>query len=307
MTTPGNAQAIALFLDMQRAEKGAAKNTISAYARALEAAVECCPVPLPEAEADDVRAIIAHWQEEDGIARATAAMRTSALRRFFAFLQQDRLRSDNPMLDIMMPAPQRRLPKALDASQMQQLLVTAQQSAQERPTRQSAMRLALVELLYCSGLRASEIVALPRSAGASTQPFLIVRGKGAKERLVPLGEPARAALSDWLIHVPEEERFLFPSRGGKPLSRVRLFQILKQLAGEAGLDPALVSPHVLRHAFATHLLDGGADLRAVQTLLGHADISTTQIYTHVAAGRLHRAVFENHPLADAVDPATAQD
>jgi integrase/recombinase XerD len=297
-----NRSAIALFLDMQRAERGASPNSIATYRTALLAAASVCKTPLAAAGADDIRSVLSQWAQSGGIARSTAALRTSALRRFFAFLQQDRHRADNPMLEVDSPRLQRPLPKLLDRTLMTALLDTAAEKQSQSPGRMNQMVLALVELLYSAGLRASEIVALPRSAGASRQPYLIVRGKGGKERLVPLGEAARRALSDWLAHVPEDARYLFPSTGKSGhLSRVRLFQIIRQLAGEAGLNPADVSPHVLRHAFATHLLEGGADLRAVQTLLGHADIATTQIYTHVAQDALHRQVLDHHPLGDPVD------
>jgi integrase/recombinase XerD len=154
----------------------------------------------------------------------------------------------------------------------------------------------LIELLYGSGLRATELVALPRSAIVSDKPFIIVKGKGAKERMVPISNRARQAVGAWLAFVPEKSRFLFPSRTGH-ISRIRLFQIIKALAAEAGLDPAKVSPHVLRHAFATHLLAGGANLRALQAMLGHVDIATTQIYTHVDSSRLVELVNRRHPLA----------
>jgi integrase/recombinase XerD len=295
MSAPNDSEAIILFLDMLRAERGAARNTLLAYRRALEAASEALKGALVTASADDMRGLLAQWHM---LARSTAAMRVSALRQFFGFLQRDGLREGDPTLDLMMPAPGRRLPKVMAHHEMQLLLEAAAARVASNPTPKNLRLQALVELLYGSGLRASELVALPKSAIRAGRPHAIVRGKGDKERLVPISTAALAAALAWLRHVPGEGLFLFPAVGCEGhLSRIRLFQLVKALAAEAGLDPARVSPHVLRHAFATHLLEGGADLRVVQTLLGHADIGTTQIYTHVAGEHLRAAVFEHHPLA----------
>jgi integrase/recombinase XerD len=293
-----DAQAILLFLDMLRVERGAARNTLLAYRTALEAASRTLKQALVTATADDMRKVLAQWHEIDQIARSTASMRVSALRQFFGFLLRDGLREGDPTLDLMMPAPQRKLPKVMAQDQVQLMLEAAASRVAAEPSMQNLRLQALVELLYGSGLRATELVSLPKSAIRAGRAHAIVRGKGDKERLVPISAAALAASLAWAAHVPPTSPFLFPAVGRQGhLSRVRLFQLIKALALESGLDPATVSPHVLRHAFATHLLQGGADLRVVQTLLGHADIGTTQIYTHVAGDHLRAAVFEHHPLA----------
>jgi integrase/recombinase XerD len=298
MNRLSDTQAIALFLDMLRAERGAARNTLLAYRTALDAASAALQNALVEADAAALRGLLARWHEQDQIARSTASMRVSALRQFFRFLLRDGLRDGDPTLDLMMPAPQRKLPKLLPQGQMQILLAAAEARVTAEASPQNLRLRALVELLYGSGLRATELVSLPRAAIRAERPFAIVRGKGDKERLVPISAAALTATLAWAAHVPESSAFLFPAIGRQGhLSRVRLFQLVKALAAEAGIDPSTVSPHVLRHAFATHLLEGGADLRVVQTLLGHADIGTTQIYTHVAGEHLRAAVFEHHPLA----------
>jgi integrase/recombinase XerD len=189
------------------------------------------------------------------------------------------------------------LPKILSHDQVEQLFQILGQRVEKAGAASADFRIAaLVELLYGSGLRASELVGLPRSAIVRDKPFIILMGKGAKERLVPISERARNAVTDYLAYVPASSRYLFPSRTGH-ISRIRLFQLIRELAGQAGLDPKKVSPHVLRHAFATHLLAGGANLRALQAMLGHADIATTQIYTHVDASRLVELVNKRHPLS----------
>ncbi len=306
MSALTDSQAISLFLDMLRAERGAARNSLLAYRTALVAASTFLNQSLAQASPDDLRRLLAHWHEVDGLARSTAALRVSALRQFFGFLLRDNLRDGDPTLDIMMPAPARKLPKVMAQDQMRGLLDAAAARVAHQPSPQNLRLLALVELLYGSGLRASELVSLPKSAIRAGRSHAIVRGKGDKERLVPVSATALTAALAWLKHVPTDSPHLFPAGSGKGhLSRVRLFQLIKILAAEAGLDPTQVSPHVLRHAFATHLLEGGADLRVVQTLLGHADIGTTQIYTHVAGDHLRAAVFEHHPLAK-VDPKPKQ-
>jgi integrase/recombinase XerD len=298
MSGLGDRDAINLCLDMLRAERGAARNTLLAYRTALSAASAALQNGLVEADAQALRGVLARWHDKDQIARSTAAMRVSALRQFFAFLLRDGLRDDDPTIDLMMPAPQRKLPKVMAQGQMQALLEAAAARVGADPSPQNLRLRALVELLYGSGLRATELVSLPRAAIRAGRAYAIVRGKGDKERMVPISQIALAAALAWAAHVPDGSSYLFPATGAKGhFSRVRLFQLIKALAVEAGLDPASVSPHVLRHAFATHLLEGGADLRVVQTLLGHADIGTTQIYTHVAGAHLREAVFEHHPLA----------
>jgi integrase/recombinase XerD len=223
------------------------------------------------------------------------ARRSAALRRFFGFLVDEGLRRDDPSAALPRPRFERPLPRILDEVEVKRMFEAAEDRAASDEA--AAVRnLALLELLYGSGLRASELVSLPRGAIRPGQPFLMVLGKGAKERLVPISSRAEAAVGQWGEHVPSGALWLFPS-GKKHLSRVRLFQIVRQMASDAGIAPDRVSPHVLRHAFATHLLSGGADLRVLQSLLGHADIATTQIYTHVDSARLVELVNARHPLA----------
>jgi integrase/recombinase XerD len=220
------------------------------------------------------------------------------LRQFFGFAVDEGWRGDDPSGALPAPRTRRPLPKVLGHDQITALFTCAEaEAASDDP--KAVRQLALIELLYGSGLRATELVALPLSAVPRDAPFLTITGKGGATRLVPVGARALEALARWVAQRPvvPTSRYLFPSKGGTHLSRVRLFQLIKALAGRAGLDPAAISPHVLRHAFATHLLEGGADLRVLQTLLGHADISTTQIYTHVDAARLVALVNSRHPLA----------
>jgi integrase/recombinase XerD len=234
------------------------------------------------------------WAE---LAPSSVARKSSALRQFFGFLVDEGVREDDPSGALPRPATRRPLPKILRHGEVEALFARAEAEAQaDRPD--AVRMLALLEMLYGSGLRATELVSLPLSAVPRDAPLLTVTGKGGQARLVPVSGAARSALSRWLAVRPEG-RYLFPSRGGKHLTRVRLFQLLKDLALRAGIAPEKVSPHVLRHAFATHLLEGGADLRVLQTLLGHADIATTQIYTHVDSARLVALVNERHPLARA--------
>ena len=217
------------------------------------------------------------------------------MRQFYAFLVDEGWRKDDPSPALPRPATRRPLPRLLDHGEVEALLAAAEAEAEGgRP--EAVRMLTLLELLYGSGLRATEVVSLPLSAVPRDAPFLTVTGKGGQARMVPVSGRARLALSRWLEVRPADGKFLFPSRG-KHLTRIRLFQLLRDLAARAGLAPEKVSPHVLRHAFATHLLEGGADLRMLQTLLGHADIATTQIYTHVDAARLVALVNERHPLA----------
>ncbi|WP_226660480.1 tyrosine recombinase [Alteriqipengyuania lutimaris] len=286
------ARAIEDFLAALAVDRGAAANTLAAYRRDLEGAAEIVG-PLEDATRTDLAQLGAAWAD---LAPATVARKASALRQFFGFLEDEGLRSDNPSAALPSPTKRRSLPKILDHAQVEALFAQAEREAEEGDP--AALRLlAMIELLYGSGLRASELVTLPLSAVPRDAPFLTITGKGGKERLVPLGTRARAVLSRWLAVRPEGSPWLFPSRG-KHLTRIRLYQLLKALAERSGIDPAKISPHVLRHAFATHLLEGGADLRALQTLLGHADIATTQIYTHVESARLVALVNERHPLAD---------
>jgi integrase/recombinase XerD len=277
---------------MLAAERGAAANTLTAYRRDLEGADELLG-SLAEAEQEDLARLAGKWAD---LAPSTVARKASALRQFYGFLLDEGWRKDDPSAALPRPATRRPLPKILRHAEVEALFARAELEAQsERP---SAVRLlTLLELLYGSGLRASELVSLPLAAVPRDAPLLTIIGKGGQQRMVPVSGRARQALSRWLAVRPVDGKFLFPSRG-KHLTRVRLFQLLKDLAVRAGLDPAKLSPHVLRHAFATHLLEGGADLRILQTLLGHADIATTQIYTHVDAARLVALVNERHPLAE---------
>ena len=276
---------------MLAAERGAAANTLAAYRRDLEGAEEA----IGDLTTADRAALARLGQRWAALAPSTVARKASALRQFYGFLLDEGLRADDPSPALPRPAPRRPLPKILSHGEVEALFARAEMEADSG--RQAAVRLlALIELLYGSGLRATELVALPLAAVPRDAPFLTVTGKGSQQRMVPVSGRARQALGRWLEVRPDEGRYLFPSHG-KHLSRVRLFQLLKDLAVRAGIDPAKVSPHVLRHAFATHLLEGGADLRVLQTLLGHADIATTQIYTHVDAARLVALVNERHPLA----------
>lgn len=283
------------FLAMLATERGAARNTLAAYRRDLEQAEEAIG-DLADAPRDAVAGLARLWAD---LAPSSAARKASALRQFFGFAADEGWRADDPSGALPAPRTRRPLPKVLGHDAITALFARAEDEAESGEP--AAVRLlALIELLYGSGLRATELVGLPLAAVPRDAPFITVTGKGGATRLVPVGARATAALGRWLALRPAvpPSRYLFPSRGKEPhLSRVRLFQLVKALAGRAGLDPAAMSPHVLRHAFATHLLEGGADLRVLQTLLGHADISTTQIYTHVEPSRLIALVNSCHPLA----------
>jgi integrase/recombinase XerD len=282
------------FLAMLAAERGAAANTLAAYRRDLAQAEEAIG-DLAEADRDAVASLSGEWAS---LAPASVARKASALRQFFGFAIDEGWRRDDPSGALPSPRLRRPLPKVMGHDQIAALFERAElEAAGENP---AAVRLlALIELLYGSGLRASELVSLPLHAVPRDAPFLTVTGKGGASRLVPVGARALEAVSRWLRvrTAAQGSRYLFPGTKGEHLTRVRLFQLLKALAGRAGLDPAGISPHVLRHAFATHLLEGGADLRVLQTLLGHADIATTQIYTHVEPARLVALVNSRHPLA----------
>jgi integrase/recombinase XerD len=285
---------IARFIEMMAAEQGVAANTSAAYASDLLAASSLTGGKLAHADANMLVTLSSHWRD---LANSSVARKSSVLRRFFGFLHEEGFRDDNPSAALPKPAQVRALPKILDTTEVDLLFAAIEAKlAQPAPAPTDYRLSALIELLYGSGLRATELVALPRSAIVSDKPFIIVKGKGAKERMVPISNRARQAVGTWLAFVPEKSRFLFPSRAGH-ISRIRLFQIIKALAAQSGLDPAKVSPHVLRHAFATHLLAGGANLRALQAMLGHVDIATTQIYTHVDSSRLVELVNRRHPLA----------
>jgi len=295
-----SAYLIESFLDMMGAERGAGINTLAAYRRdILDFAGHADPA---KASREEVRAFLAGLSSS-GMAASTQARKLSALRQFYGFLYTEGFRGDDPTQTIAAPQARRPLPKILSGADLEKMLVTAAEDSTPE-----GLRLTLiVEMLYGGGLRVSELAGMTLAAVRAPANFLRVTGKGNKERLSPLSPAARTALDAYLQargkFVPEHDknnRYLFASRGeGGFLTRRRFHQLLKGLAIKAGLDPAKVSPHVLRHAFATHLVEGGADLRSVQTLLGHADIATTQIYTHVARDHLTRVVSAAHPLGRA--------
>jgi integrase/recombinase XerD len=287
-------QLVAAFLEMMAAEAGAARNTLLAYERDLRGASALLGGNLSGAGKEELEILAEAWLP---LSRATVARKAAALRRFFGFLHDERLRSDDPSAALPRPAGGRPLPKVLGHKAVDALFAELERRKLEEPGPSVLRTTALIELLYGSGLRATELVSLPRHSVRPDQPFLILRGKGGKERLVPISDRARAAVAEWSVLVARDQPWLFPS-GKAHLSRVRLFQLVRELAAAAGIPPDRISPHVLRHAFATHLLEGGADLRALQLLLGHADIATTQIYTHVDSRRLIELVNARHPLAD---------
>lgn len=289
-------EAAETFLEMMLVERGASPNTVSAYRNDLVDLSRFLAQDggtLQGASTGDLRTYFASLQRRNASAR-TAARRLSTLRQFYRFLVADNRRDDDPTARLESPRSGRPLPKVLDQEQVDGLLEAARGSS----TAAGLRRAALIELLYATGLRVSELVSLPSGVLRTGAPCIVVRGKGGRERLVPVGERACDAVRAWLAVRDRPSPWLFPSRGATGhLTRQGAGRILKQLALDAGLDPRLVSPHVLRHAFATHLLDHGADLRSVQTMLGHADITTTQIYTHVLEERLKAAVLDHHPLA----------
>jgi integrase/recombinase XerD len=306
-----------LFLDMLAAEQGAGDNTLDAYRRDLEDFSEflaCTGQGFADVETQALRDYLADLDQR-GFKSSSVARRLSAMRHLFRFLLNERIRSDDPAAILSGPKRGRGLPKVLSISDVDRLLVRAKELT-EVPEASAAQRLralrlyCLLEVLYATGLRVSELVTLPLSASRRDTRMIVVRGKGGKERLVPLNEPSRQAMADYLaaMQTPGQEnetkrkaksKWLFPSFGESGhLTRQHFARDLKELAASAGLAPRLVSPHVLRHAFASHLLHNGADLRIVQTLLGHTDISTTQIYTHVVEERLKSLVRDLHPLAE---------
>lgn len=289
--TPDDRALVDRFLDMMAAEAGSSRHTLAAYRNDLERAADSLS-SLGQASSDDLSRLGAAWAN---LAPATVARRSASLRRFYGFLADDGLRTDDPSATLPRPRFERPLPRILDSSEVQRMFEAAEErAASGEPA--AVRNLSLLELLYGSGLRATELVSLPRGAVRPGQPFLMVRGKGSKERLVPISSRAESAVGAWMDLIPGDTLWLFPS-GKTHLSRVRLFQVVRAMAADAGISPERVSPHVLRHAFATHLLSGGADLRVLQSLLGHADIATTQIYTHVDSARLVELVNSRHPLA----------
>ncbi|QDC01165.1 site-specific tyrosine recombinase XerD [Mesorhizobium sp. 8] len=301
-----SAARIEAFLEMMSAERGAAENTLAGYRRDLDDAAETIAGNLADASSDAIRTYL-DGMAARGFAPTSQARKLSALRQFFKFLYAEGLRGDDPTGTLDSPKKGRPLPKVMSEAETGRLLDRAAREAAdpEQADRLAALRLhALVEVLYATGLRVSELVGLPVTVAQRDDRFFMVRGKGNKERMVPLSAKARAAMRAWLAAraaVPAfaESPFLFPAASDSGhLARQVFARDLKGLAARTGIASANLSPHVLRHAFASHLLQNGADLRAVQQLLGHADISTTQIYTHVLEERLVKLVTEHHPLAD---------
>jgi len=299
---------ISTFLEAQSAERGSARNTVLGYGRDLRDFAGWLAHRDGDFAAADRAMIEAYLVacDAEGLSRATRARRLSSIRQLFRFAYEEGWRADNPALRITGPGRDKRLPKTLSEAEVEALLQAARSTGRVGDRLRNT---CLMELLYATGMRVSELVSLPASAARGDPRMLLVRGKGGKERMVPLSGPARTALAAWLkLRDRDEEaarakgaapnRQLFPARGRDGhLTRQSFFQLIKRLALEAGLDPARVTPHVLRHAFATHLLAHGADLRVIQTLLGHADLGTTEIYTHVLEERLKSLVLEHHPLA----------
>ncbi|MCL6285516.1 tyrosine recombinase [Ruegeria sp. 2012CJ41-6] len=300
---------ISSFLEAQAAELGAATNTLLAYGRDLQdfsAWLIRKKFDFARAERDQVEAYLIACDAE-GLSRATRARRLSAIKQIYRFAFEEGWRSDNPAIQIRGPGRQKSLPKTLEVVEVDRLLAAARETGRGKADR--VRNTCLMELLYATGMRVTELVSLPVSAARGDPRMLLIRGKGGKERMVPLSPPARDALAVWLTLRDEAEDlgatkgkprslFLFPSRGKLGhLTRHRFYLLIKELAVAGGVSPAKVTPHTLRHAFATHLLANGADLRSIQTLLGHADVATTEIYTHVLDERLAELVLDHHPLS----------
>lgn len=301
---------ISRYAEAQAAELGAAENTRLSYGRDLIGFsdwLNARSATFETTQRADIEAYLVSCEAE-GLAQSTRARRLSSIKQLFRFAFEEGWRTDNPALQIRGPGRMKRLPKTLSEDDVSRLLAAARTLG--RTDFERVRNTCLIEVLYATGMRASELVALPISAVRGDPRLLLVRGKGDKERMVPLSPPARAALNAWLVLRDEVEDiaqiekgqkpspFVFPSRGkAGHLTRVGFYQLIKEIAVKAGLSPDKVTPHVMRHAFATHLLANGADLRSIQTLLGHADLSTTEIYTHVLDERLKELVLNHHPLA----------
>jgi integrase/recombinase XerD len=286
------------FLEMLTVERGAARNTIDSYARDLSDFAEFAAMRgqgVAAADAVTCQGYMASLHAS-GLSARTAARRLSALRQFHLFLLQEGMRTDDPTTQLDAPRLPKPLPKFLSEQEVDALL----QAAVRKPGRPGALGRAALELLYATGMRISELLSLPRGALGAKAEVIIITGKGGKERMVPLSRDAKEAAAALLALTEPQSRWLFPGRNPKqPLTRQAFFLLLKQIALEAGLDPARVSPHVLRHSFASHMLARGADLRSLQMLLGHADISTVEIYTHIQTERLRKLVEDHHPLSEA--------
>lgn len=297
------------FLEAQAAEMGAARNTLLAYGRDLRDAGDWLAGrgrDFPTASRDDIESYLL-FCDAQGLAKSTRARRLSALKQLYRFAFDEGMRDDNPVIEITGPGRDKSLPKTLSVAEVDRMLDAAAQVGRSAADR--TRNACLMEVLYATGLRVTELVSLPVAAARGNPRMLLVRGKGDKERMVPLSGKAQQALAAWLTLRDKAEeaakakgqppsRFLFPSSGKLGhLTRNRFFLLIKDIAVQAGVSPAKVSPHTLRHAFATHLLENGADLRVIQTLLGHADVGTTEIYTHVLEERLKELVLTHHPLA----------
>lgn len=300
---------ISAFLDAQAAELGAARNTLLAYGRDLqdfEGWLARRGTDFTAVQKADVEAYLIAC-DADGLSRATRARRLSAIKQLYRFAFEEGWRAENPAIQISGPGRDKRLPKTLSEEEVDRLLEAARASGRSESDR--LRNTCLMELLYATGMRVSELVSLPVAAARGDPRMLLIRGKGGKERMVPLSPPAREALAAWLkVRDAREEtrrtaqkppsKYLFASHSAAGhLTRHRFYLLIKELAVSAGVPPSKVTPHTLRHAFATHLLANGADLRAIQTLLGHADVATTEIYTHVLDARLSELVLTHHPLA----------
>lgn len=310
--TPGDHRAISAFLDAQAAEAGAAQNTLLAYGRDLRDVSDWLDgrgLSLAELSREMVEDYLTHCDAQ-GLSRATRARRLSSIRQFTRFALEEGWREDDPAIRIAGPGRAKRLPKTLDRAEVDALLAAAPQTG--RGPAERARNLCLIEMLYATGMRVSELVTLPVAACRGDPELLLIRGKGGKDRMVPLTSPARMAMAGWLDlrdNAPPDSalgrlvagkagRWLFPAPGAAGhMPRQSFGRLLNDIAVRAGVDPARVTPHVIRHAFATHLLEGGADLRSIQTLLGHADLGTTEIYTHVLDARMRDLVLKHHPLA----------
>lgn len=294
---------ISSFLDAQAADLGSARNTLEAYGRDLKdflVFLERKGSSFKTASRSLVEGYLMHCDSQ-GLATATKARRLSSIKQLYRFAFEEDLRRDNPAIQVRGPGKDKRLPKSLSTSEVNRLLIAARMMPK---TKSEKMRLTcLMELLYGTGMRVTELVGLPTAAVRGDPKVILVRGKGGKERMIPLSTEARKTVTLWLSirdtdGMNSSSGFLFPSRGREGhLSRVWFFQQIKRLAEYANISVENVTPHTLRHAFATHLLAGGADLRSIQTLLGHADIATTEIYTHILDKRMRDLVLEHHPLA----------
>ncbi len=322
MAVPADHRAISAFLDAQAAEAGAAQNTLLAYGRDLRDLSDWLAgrdAALADLTRETVEDYLAHCDAQ-GLSRATRARRLSSIRQFTRFALEEGWRDDDPAIRISGPGRAKLLPRTLDRAEIDAMLAAAPDIGRDRA--EKTRNLCLIELLYATGMRVSELVSLPVAACRGDPELLLIRGKGGKDRMVPLTGAARSALTAWLsvrdaahrdsplgrLVAGSGARWLFPAPGrAGHMPRQSLGRLLNAIAARAGVDPARVTPHVLRHAFATHLLEGGADLRSIQTLLGHADLGTTEIYTHVLDARMRDLVLNHHPLARVAGPSVPTD